>query len=143
MAVGLRIAMELTVRHAEVRDIDFRIFKDIDSHEASYPAGTEIIAPGDTSHMMYVIESGEVAVRVRDVTVEQISGGGIFGEMGIVDPKPHTASIVALTDVRLYGVNEHQFLRLISTTPTFAIRVMRILARRTRAMNARLPEAAE
>ena len=131
------------MRHSEFREIDFRIFKDIDSHEASYPAGAEIIAPGDTNKMMYVVEKGELAVRIRDVEVEQISEGGIFGEMGVVDPRPHTASIVALTDVRLYGVNEQQFLRLISTTPTFAIRVMRILARRTRAMNARLPEAAE
>ncbi|MGI9410690.1 MAG: Crp/Fnr family transcriptional regulator [Hyphomicrobiaceae bacterium] len=128
------------MRHYERRDIDFRIFKDVDSHEASYSAGFEIVAPGDTGHMMYIIEEGEVAVRLGDVTVEQIGEGGIFGEMGIVDPRPHTASVVALTDVRLYGVNQQQFLRLISSTPTFALRIMRILARRARAMNARLPE---
>ncbi len=130
------------MRHSELREIDFRIFKDIGLHEASYTAGAEIIAPGDTSQMMYVVESGQVAVRINGVTVEQISVGGIFGEMGIVDPRPHTASIAALTDVQLYGVNEQQFLKLISKTPAFAIRVMRVLARRTRAMNARLPEEA-
>ena len=129
------------MRHYERREIDFRIFKDVDSHEASYSAGFEIVAPGDTGHMMYIIEEGEVAVRLGDVTVEQIGEGGVFGEMGIVDPRPHTASVVALTDVRLYGVNQQQFLRLISSTPTFALRIMRILARRARAMNARLPEA--
>ncbi len=126
------------MRHSDRRDLDFRIFKNIDSHEASYQAGSEIIVPGDTSHIMYVVASGVVAVRVRDVTVEQITEGGIFGEMGIVDPKPHSTSIVALTDVKLYGVDQQQFLRLISSTPTFALRVMRILARRTRAMNDRL-----
>ncbi len=133
--------MERTMKNPESRDIDFRIFKDVNSREACYSAGFEIIAPGDTGHMMYIVEEGEVAVRLGDVTVEQIGEGGIFGEMGIVDPRPHTASIVAMTDVRLYGVNQKQFLQLISTTPTFAIRIMRILARRARAMNARFPNS--
>ena len=61
------------MRHHERRDIDFRIFKDVDSHEASYSAGFEIVAPGDTGHMMYIIEEGEVAVRLGDVTVELMS----------------------------------------------------------------------
>jgi CRP/FNR family transcriptional regulator, cyclic AMP receptor protein len=122
----------------EARKIDFRIFRDINSHEALYPAGSEILIPGRTSNMMYIVKKGVVAVRVGDTVVEQISEGGIFGEMGIVDPQPHSASVVALTDVALHGVTEQQFLQLIRSTPTFALRVMRVLARRTRAMNAKL-----
>lgn len=125
---------------SEHRKIDFRIFRDIDSHEASYPAGSEILKPGDVSHMMYIVKSGVAAVRVDNLVVEQITAGNIFGEMGIVDPQPHTATVVAMTDVILYGVTEQQFLQLIRSTPTFALRVMRVLARRTRAMNARLRE---
>ena len=90
--------------------------------------------------MMYVVKKCIVAVQIHNVTVEQISEGNIFGEMGIVDPRPHTARVVALTDVSLYGVTEQQFLKLVATTPTFALRVMRVLVRRTRAMNSRLHE---
>ena len=103
------------------RAIDFRIFKEVDSHEVAYPAGSVILTPGETSRMMYIVKEGVVSVQIHNMTVENISEGSIFGEMGIVDPQP-------------------QFLKLISTTPTFALRVMRILARRARAMNARLLE---
>lgn len=126
----------------DVRKIDFRIFKDVKSYEASFPAGSEILTPGTTSRMMYVVKSGVVAVQIGSLMVEQVPEGNIFGEMGIVDPQPHSASVVALTDVHLFGVTEQQFLQLIRTNPPFALRVMRVMARRTRAMNAKLVELA-
>lgn len=120
------------------RKIDFRIFKDVNSHEANYPAGSEILKPGTVNRIMYIVKSGVVAVQIQNTTVEQISEGNIFGEMGIIEAQPHTARVVALTDVILFGVSESQFLQLIRSTPTFALRVMRILV--TRAMNLRLIE---
>lgn len=122
------------------RAIDFRIFKEVDSHEVVFPAGTVILTPGETSRMMYIVKEGVVSVQIHNMTVENIPEGNIFGEMGIVDPQPHTAKVVALTDTVLFGITEQQFLKLISSTPTFALRVMRILSRRARAMNARLLE---
>jgi CRP-like cAMP-binding protein len=128
----------MAMERPEDRPIDFRMFKDIDSVEAAYPAGAEIIAPGTVNAMMYIVERGLVAVQIEGVTVEQISEGNIFGEMGIVDPRPHTAHVFAVTDVSLYVINREQFLQLVGKAPTFSLRVMRILARRIRAMNARL-----
>jgi CRP/FNR family transcriptional regulator, cyclic AMP receptor protein len=128
------------VHDIETRKIDFRIFKDINSLEVKYRLGDDILVPGATSNRMYIVKKGTVAVIVGETIVEQISEGGIFGEMGLVDPQPHSASVVALTDVTLHGVTEDQFLQLIRSTPTFALRVMRVLARRTRAMNSRLRE---
>ena len=126
----------------EVRKIDFRIFKAVKSYEATYSAGAEILTPGTTSRMLYVVKRGVVAVQIGNVTVEQVPEGNIFGELGIVEPQPHTASVVALTDVDLFGVTEQQFLQLIRTNPPFALRVMRVMARRMRAMNAKLMEMA-
>ena len=122
----------------EDRPIDFRVFKDIDSVEVAYSAGAAIIAPGTINAVMYVVKKGLVAVQIEGVTVEQISEGNIFGEMGIVDPRPHTAKVYAVTDVTLYVINREQFLQLVGKAPTFSLRVMRILARRIRAMNARI-----
>jgi CRP/FNR family cyclic AMP-dependent transcriptional regulator len=125
----------------EDRPIDFRIFKEIYLLETHYDAGSEILGPGKAGALMFVIKSGVVNVQVQGVTVEEIRDGGIFGEMGMVDPKPHTASIFAVTDVEAFVLNLNQFLQIVGNTPVFALRVMKVLARRLRAMNARLQEA--
>ncbi len=126
--------------NAEERVIDFRIFKDIDLVETRYDAGAEIIGPGRASGLMYVIKSGLASVQVQGVVVEEVQEGGIFGEMGIVDPKPRTASIFAMTEVEVFVINQTQFLQLVANTPAFALRVMKVLARRVRAMNAQIHE---
>ena len=46
----------------------------------------------------------------------------IFGEMEIVDPRPHSATIFAVTNVDLYAINEQQFLMLVRKTPLFALK---------------------
>ena len=121
------------------RPIDFRIFKDIYLLETRYAAGAEILGPGKPTGLMYVVKGGRACVQVQGVTVEDVREGGIFGEMGIVDPRPHTASVFAVTEVQVFVINQNQFLQIVASTPTFALRVMRVLARRLRAMNARVP----
>ena len=127
----------------EDRPIDFRIFKDIYLLETHYAAGSEILGPGKAGGLMFVVKSGVVSVQVQGVAVEEIRDGGIFGEMGMVDPKPHTANIFAVTDVEAFVVNQNQFLQIVGHTPAFALRVMKVLARRVRAMNARFQETNE
>ena len=74
---------------------------------------------------------GSLGNRVLE-TLPQYS---IFGEMALIDANPRSATAVAASDVKLVPVNEKQFLFLISNTPHFALNVMRIMARRLRAMN--------
>ncbi len=129
---------ETDIVRPEDRPIDFRIFKDINLVETRYAAGSQILGPGAASGHMFVVKSGLASVQVNGVAVERVSEGGIFGEMGMVDPKPHSAAIFAVTDVDVYVVNQNQFLQLVAATPTFALRVMKVLARRLRAMNSRV-----
>jgi CRP/FNR family cyclic AMP-dependent transcriptional regulator len=138
---AIAVKGDIAMERPEDRPIDFRLFKDTDSVEAAYPAGAVIIAPGTANAMMYIVKKGVIAVQIEGVTVEQITEGNIFGEMGIVDPRPHTANVFAVTDVTLYVINREQFLQLVGKAPTFSLRVMRILARRIRAMNSRLSKA--
>ena len=100
----------------EDRPIDFRIFKDVHILETHYGAGAEIIGPGKAGGLLYVVKSGVVSVQVRGVAVEEVRGGGIFGEMGMVDPRPHTASVFAITDVEAFVVNQTQFLQIVDYT---------------------------
>jgi CRP/FNR family cyclic AMP-dependent transcriptional regulator len=126
--------------NTEERPVDFRMFKDINLLETHYAPGSEIIGPGKAVGLMYVIKSGLASVQVQGVTVEEVREGGIFGEMSIVDPRPASASVFAVTDVSVFVVNQTQFLQLVANAPSFALRVMKVLVRRVRAMNSRLQE---
>ena len=133
--------MDPAERRTHDRKQDFRVFRDINLQTAHYTAGAEIISRGAVSPVMYIIHKGIVAVRVDGAVVAQLGEGEIFGEMGLVDPRPHLATVGAVSDVELYVVDESQFLALIAKTPMFALRVMRVLAGRLRAMNSRLLES--
>ena len=65
----------------------------------------------------------------------ELSADSIFGEMALIDNEPRSATAVAITDVELVPISEKQFLFLVSQTPYFALKVMRILAQRLRKTN--------
>ena len=110
-----------------------------------YYAGEVIFHEGTVGEKAYLILKGQVRVTVAapagEILLSKLGEGEIFGEMSIVDPRPHTASVFAVSDVELYVIDETQFLNLTTKTPMFALRVMRVLATRLRAMNARLLES--
>ncbi|MCA9972358.1 MAG: cyclic nucleotide-binding domain-containing protein [Anaerolineales bacterium] len=94
--------------------------------------GTVIFEAGDAPDFMYVVQGGEVEIKVGEQVIEVIKAGGIFGEMALVDPEPRTASAVARTECTLVPLNEAQFTRHIHATPFFALQVMRIITARLR-----------
>jgi CRP/FNR family transcriptional regulator, cyclic AMP receptor protein len=106
-------------------NIDTRFFK----------AGTTIFREGDEAHELYVIKSGEVRIQIGNRTVSEFSADHVFGEMALIDNEPRSASAIAVTDVELVPVSEKQFLFLVSQTPYFALKVMRVLAQRLRVTN--------
>jgi CRP-like cAMP-binding protein len=55
--------------------------------------------------------------------------------MALIDSEPRSATVTAITDVELVPVSEKQFLFLVSQTPYFALKVMRVLAERLRVTN--------
>jgi CRP/FNR family cyclic AMP-dependent transcriptional regulator len=116
-------------------EIDFGIFtgNGIATHSAK--AGEVIFKEGDEAHQLFVIKSGEVAIRSGNRTLAELSTNHIFGEMALIDDAPRSATAVAKTDVELVPISEKQFLFLVSQTPFFALKVMRVLARRLRATN--------
>ena len=81
------------------------------------------------------IKSGQVRIQIGNRTVTELAPDTIFGEMALIDDEPRSATAVAATDVELVPVSEKQFLFLVSQTPYFALKVMRVLATRLRETN--------
>ena len=79
------------------------------SGELTVGAGAVVIDQGDTGVDCYVIVEGTASVRVRDEEVAVLSAGDMVGEMALIDHRPRTASVVAISDMRLLRFNSRQF----------------------------------
>jgi CRP-like cAMP-binding protein len=116
-------------------DIDFGLLTGNGIATRSAKAGEIIFKEGDEADQLFAIKSGEIAIQLGNRTLAELSANSIFGEMALIDDAPRSATAVAKTDVELVPISEKQFLFLVSQTPFFALRVMRVLARRLRATN--------
>ena len=114
-------------------EIDFSLLAGDGLATRSVKAGETIFKEGDKAEELFVIKSGQVGIRLGNRTLSELPANSIFGEMALIDEAPRSATAVAVTDVELVAVTEKQFLFLVSQTPFFALKVMRVLARRLRA----------
>ena len=118
--------------------VDFRILAGAGAPAREFKAGEVIFKQGDAAQELFIIQSGEVEIRLGNRLLETLTQYGIFGEMALIDAAPRSATAVAATDVKVVPVGEKQFLFLISNTPHFALNMMRAMARRLRTTNGSL-----
>lgn len=104
----------------------------------SFPAGSVLFCAGDAADVMYVVKTGQVELHVGGNVVETVGPEGMFGEMVMLDSERRSTSAVTRTDSELVVLDEKQFMLMERQTPFFAIEVMRVIAARLRAMDARL-----
>jgi CRP-like cAMP-binding protein len=98
-------------------------------------AGGVIFHEGEDADEFFVIKSGSVRIQIGNRVMADLTADSIFGEMALIDDEPRSATAVATTDVELVPISEKQFLFLVSQTPYFALKVMRVLAQRLRVTN--------
>ena len=117
------------------QDTGFSILTGNNIEVRSFKAGSTIFREGDEASELFVIKSGQVRVQIGNRTIRELGAESIFGEMALIDSEPRSATVTAITDVELVPVSEKQFLFLVSQTPYFALKVMRVLAQRLRVTN--------
>jgi CRP/FNR family transcriptional regulator, cyclic AMP receptor protein len=118
--------------------VDFRLLAGAGVSARDFKAGDVIFREGYPARELFIIQSGEIEIRLGNRVLETLPQYSIFGEMALIDSAPRSATAVAGKDVKLVPVSEKQFLFLISNTPYFALNVMRIMARRLRTANSAL-----
>ena len=96
------------------------------------PAGTVIFEAGSLGDEMYGIVSGKVELRTPDGRIFTLGPDESFGEMGVVDSSPRSATATAAEDTSLAVIDKKRFLFLVGETPTFALQVMANMAERLR-----------
>jgi CRP/FNR family transcriptional regulator, cyclic AMP receptor protein len=118
--------------------VDFRLLAGAGVPARDFKAGDVIFREGDPAQELFIIQSGEIEIRLGNRVLETLSQYSIFGEMALIDDAPRSATAVAVSDAKLVPVSEKQFLFLISNTPYFALNLMRIMTRRLRTANSAL-----
>ena len=117
------------------QDTGFGVLTGNNIEARSFKAGSVVFREGDAANELFVIKSGQVRIQIGNRTVTELGPESIFGEMALIDSEPRSATATAITDVEVVPVSEKQFLFLVSQTPYFALKVMRVLAQRLRVTN--------
>ncbi len=88
-----------------------------------------VVRRGDSADSMYFILSGELEVQVLPKPV-RLQAGDFFGEMGLLDRSPRTATVTAVTDTKLLMLAEEDFHKLMRAYPEMRAAIERVAAAR-------------
>jgi pSer/pThr/pTyr-binding forkhead associated (FHA) protein len=114
---------------------------------ATFKAGAVILEEGGRDQVMFVIEAGSVEIFRTDggavKTIRTLEAGDFFGEMGLLDDQPRTASARAATDCTLLALDAAGLDALLRAHPEVAIRMLRTMAGRLREAGAEGRRAAK
>jgi CRP/FNR family cyclic AMP-dependent transcriptional regulator len=103
----------------------------------SLTRGATVMVAGDQTDSLYIILSGRLKVMMSDaegkeVILSILGPGEFFGEMGLIDDSPRSASVVAIEPCELLAIAKRDFNKCLAENFEMAMAVMRGLVRRLR-----------
>ena len=105
----------------------------------TFRKGDVIIEKGSYGTSAYVIKSGRVEVsdlvNNKKIVLGILEGGQIFGEMGLVEDQPRSATVVAVEDVQLAVLSRDNFNDLFGKNPKVLLPIIKALFERLRTVN--------
>jgi CRP/FNR family transcriptional regulator, cyclic AMP receptor protein len=99
--------------------------------EVDHPAGAQVMVEGAVEDWLYIIEHGELEV-VRSDRRVTMGAGTVVGELAVLDPLPRSATVIALSPVRLLRLRKAAFDEALRSRPEIARGVIAELVRRLR-----------
>ncbi|MBF0406241.1 MAG: cyclic nucleotide-binding domain-containing protein [Candidatus Riflebacteria bacterium] len=101
-----------------------------------------ILNEGEASATLHIIVSGSVNV-IRNFGgktekhLATLTTGGYFGEMNLFDGDPHSATVVAAENCRLFCIRRDPLREIIDLHPPLALEILRGFSLRLRSANRR------
>jgi voltage-gated potassium channel len=108
------------------------------AHSQRIPAGQVIVREGDPGLEFYVVVDGTTRVTAEGEAVADIGPGSFFGEMALLDGGERVATVTAITDVDVLVLHRDEFNEMLAIAmPTIAPKLLAVVGRRVRALEAR------
>jgi CRP/FNR family transcriptional regulator len=109
--------------------------KDLESlaeefNERRFGAGDKVALEGEGGLMFFVVETGELSVEVHGEPVSTMGPGSAFGEIALIDRRPRTATVTAVSDVTAYGLPVFVFRPFVESRPGVAWKMLEAMADR-------------
>lgn len=109
--------------------------------EVRYAQGQTIFRKGDLGNCLFIVYDGEVAIYDGAKELAQFSRGDFFGELALLDTEARSATAQALTDVRLFRIDQEDFYELMEERGEILRAIIRTLCQRIRTQNGALVAA--
>jgi serine/threonine protein phosphatase PrpC len=111
----------------------------------AFPAGHDIVTEGAPGEELFVVIRGRVAIEKNGVEIAELQPGGHFGEMGLIDNAPRSATVRAREDTRVMVISRPDLMALMKRESILAVKLLwsfvQVLSDRLRAVNSELSEA--
>jgi predicted acylesterase/phospholipase RssA len=101
-------------------------------HKETYVKGDMVFNEGDVGDSMYLVESGQVAVRHAnsDDTIAVLGPGSFVGETALLLAQPRTAGLQVVIDAELWVLSKEELEQILNSSPSIGLEMMRELSQR-------------
>ena len=113
----------------------------------NYPRNSLIIQQGDIGESLYLLRRGRAKVYLsepsgREVILAFLGPGDFLGEMALIDDEPCSASVMTTEESEFVSVNKKDFLRVLASSPSMAVNLLKAMSGRLRESNQQIESLA-
>jgi CRP/FNR family cyclic AMP-dependent transcriptional regulator len=111
----------------------------------NFAKGTILCREGDAGHEMFIIQKGKVQVRKKvgkgEKVLAELSDGEFIGEMALLLGMNRSATVEVVEDCKILVVGPDTFESLLKNSPEIAMKMLKKMALRLRALDDKLETA--
>ena len=112
-----------------------------------YEPRKTIVAKGEPASAFFVLLRGRAKVTTRgadgsETAFNVIGPGEVFGEIAMLDGQPRSATVTSLEQCEMAVVDKRSFHDLLTASPSITVKLLAVLARRTRELTTRMEDRA-